>query len=124
MAVLTCAVMCRPVEAMKNLNIRNEHPALLPDMPLCVLHGTDSFHSIAMPDGAPITDARNAVTAWAAALSKLDDNPHAVVNDPQQQLASLPAEASAHTVTCYAAMCMCNTVHGTDYSRSSICLQV
>jgi hypothetical protein len=114
MAVLTCAVMCRPVEAMKNLNIRNEHPALQPDMPLCVLHGTDSFHSIAMPDGAPITDAQSAVTAWAAALSRLDDNPHAVVNDPQQQLASLPAEASADTVPTMQQCACCDTAGHTS----------
>jgi hypothetical protein len=80
---------------MKTLHFRGEHPALLADQPLCVLHGTDSLQAIRMPDGAPIADAQAAISEWRTALSKLGDGTQPAEVDPHQYLASLPPEPGA-----------------------------
>jgi hypothetical protein len=64
-------VMCRPVDYFKSLSLSKHHPEVNADGPLCVLHGTDSFQSIGMPDGRPVLDSTSAVTAWRAELLKV-----------------------------------------------------
>jgi hypothetical protein len=46
------------------------HPEVAPDAPLCVLHGTDSFSRIGMPDGSRIVDRDSALAAWRAEVKK------------------------------------------------------
>ena len=46
------------------------HPEVSPDAPLCVLHGTDSFSRIGLPDGTRIVDRESALAKWAAEVKR------------------------------------------------------
>lgn len=43
---------------------------MAPDAPLCVLHGTDSFSRIGLPDGTRIVDRDSALAKWRAEVKK------------------------------------------------------
>lgn len=74
---------CRPVAAFKAMSATRDHPEVVADAPLCVLHGTDSFEAIQMPDGSRVIDCNTAVAAWGAQVKKhfpaQDSGPEAVL---------------------------------------------
>ena len=61
---------CRPVAAFKGMSATKEHPEVLADSPLCILHGTDSFEAVGMPDGSRVMDCNSAVAAWKSQVSR------------------------------------------------------
>eukprot|EP00892_Ulva_mutabilis_P007119 jgi/Ulvmu1/477/UM001_0485.1 len=73
-----------PVAAFKAMSATKEHPEVTPDMPLCILHGTDSFEAIGLPDGSKVVDCNSAVAAWKAQISR-----HFPAQDREPELVSL-----------------------------------
>ena len=63
-------VLCRPPSVLSGHSASRTHPEVSPDAPLCVLHGTDSFSRIGLPDGSKIVDRDSAVGHWGAEVKK------------------------------------------------------
>ena len=61
---------------------------------MCVLHGSDSFRSIGMPDGSTVTDSTSAVEAWRHEVARVFPEPKNAAT-VATDLAALPADASA-----------------------------
>ena len=52
------------------MSATREYPEAAADSPLCILHGTDSFEAIGMPDGSRVMDCNSAVAAWKAQVGR------------------------------------------------------
>lgn len=58
---------CRPVELLKRDSRSRQHPDVQPDGPICVMHGTDTFNFIGVPEeksSSSRSSAEGMVTAW------------------------------------------------------------
>lgn len=90
---MTACHACRPVETLRALSHTKTHPELIADGPLCILHGTDSWDGIGLPQGSKAgMNGPAAVDAWAAdVMAAFPQSPKHSAPDVQQ-LARLPPE--------------------------------
>jgi hypothetical protein len=108
----------RPVVALKALSATQSHPEVSAEEPLCVLHGTDCFSRIGMPDGSRIMDRNSAVARWRAEIKQMFParragqavNLEAFESDSSTLAASVVS--ALHHETCNAHMAAAIKCHG------------
>jgi hypothetical protein len=89
---------CRPIELLKRDSRSKQHPDVQPDGPLCVLHGSDTFRAIGLPEGQNQSSTTGMVTAWRNHLRAACPAPTASSAEPPA-IASLLADDGALRLT-------------------------
>lgn len=101
----TKVCLCSATSAISTLSTSRTHPELSPDGPLCVLHGTDSFNRIAMPDGTRFIDRESALAAWRAEVKKTFPPPPTPEAPPA--LESLESNSSVYLLSASTSHWLC-----------------
>jgi hypothetical protein len=92
--------VCSTVTSLVGHTPSRTHPEVAPDAPLCVLHGTDSFTRIGLPDGTRIVDRDSALATWRAEVKKTFPAP--AVTEGPPPIETFEPNNSTHPPSCAA----------------------